>query len=279
MNKHLIINADDYGICLSVNYAVENLIKAGRLHDVSVLTNFSFFESAADFLTRHVEVSAGIHLNIVEGLPISPADKVKILLDADGNFLNLKRILTNFISAPFAVAAAVETEWRAQIELLLNSGLKISHADSHQHIHAFPPFWKILIKLCREYEIPAVRMSGEKNHIRQRCAAGFALRQAANFSETFFPNPNLKLNNHFLGFKRAGSYGETEMITDLANLENGVTELCIHPSLDDGIPYQTLRGTLEYEALANANLWKQIAELQIELTTWERFSKAEISKN
>lgn len=279
MNKNLIINADDYGICLSVNYAIENLIKAGKLRDVSVLVNFDFFENAADFLSNHDECSAGIHLNIVEGFPVAPAEKIKILLGSDGKFLNLKRILTGYAAAPFAVAAAVETEWRAQIERLLNHGLKISHADSHQHIHAFPPFWKILTKLCREYQISAVRMSGEKNEIRQRRAAGFALRQAANFSETFFPNQNIRTNNHFLGFKRAGSYGEQEMIADLKNLENGVTELCIHPSLDDGVPYQDLRGTLEYEALANANLWKQIAELQIELTTWEKFSKAAVCPN
>ncbi len=279
MNKKLIINADDYGICPSVNYAIENLIKAGKLRDVSVLTNFSLFEKAADFLLRQPDCSVGIHLNVVEGIAVAPANKVKILLGNDGKFVNLNQILLRYCRAPFAVAKAVEAEWRAQIEILLNSGLKISHADSHQHIHAFPPFWKILVKLCGDYGISAARLPCEENEIRLRRAAGFALRQAANVSKTLFPNRNLSLNNHFLGFKRVGIYGETEMVADVKNLKNGVTELCVHPSLDDEIPYPAIRGTLEYEALSGSKLWKQIVESEIEITTWVKFSNAEARKN
>ncbi|MCY7344910.1 MAG: ChbG/HpnK family deacetylase [Pyrinomonadaceae bacterium] len=280
MNKKLIINADDYGICPSVNYAVENLIKAGKLQDVSVLANFPLFENAVDFLLRHPDCSVGIHLNVVEGSAVfAAADKLKILLGGDGRFVNLNRVLMRYARAPFAVSKAVEAEWRAQIEILLNSGLKISHADSHQHIHAFPPFWNILTKLCREYGISAARQPSEQNEIRLRRAAGFALRQAANVSRTFSPNRNLSLNNHFLGFKRVGIYGETEMVADVRNLKNGVTELCVHPSLDDGIPYPAIRGTLEYEALSGSKLWKQIVESEIELTTWAKFSNAEARKN
>lgn len=274
MNKKLIINADDYGICRSVNYAIENLITAGKLRNVSVLTNFPLFEESANFLSNHRDCSVGIHLNVVEGVPVSPAHEVGILLDKDGKFVNLSRILTRYCRAPFAVSKAVETEWRAQIELLLKTDLKISHADSHQHIHAFPPFWKILIKLCSDYDIDAARLPREKNEIRLRRAAGFALRQAANVSKTFFTNRKLSVNNHFLGFKRAGVYAETEMAADLKNLKDGVTELCLHPSLDDGVPYPSLCGTLEYEALYGSKLWRQIAESQIELTTWTEFSKA-----
>ncbi len=279
MSKKLIINADDYGICPSVNYAIENLIKAGKLQDVSILANSQCYENAVDFLLQHPDCGVGIHLNVVEGVAVSPADKVEILLGGDGRFVNLNRVLMRYARAPFAVSKAVETEWRAQIEILLNSGLHISHADSHQHIHAFPPFWNILTKLCGDYGISAARQPYERNEIRLRRAAGFALRQAANVSTTFFPNRNLSLNHHFLGFKRVGIYGETEMVADVKNLKYGVTELCVHPSLDDGIPYPAIRGTLEYETLSGSKLWKQIAESEIEITTWAKFSNAEVRKN
>lgn len=280
MTKKLIINADDYGICPSVNYAIENLIKAGKLRNVSVLANFRFYQEAADFLLNHKDCSVGVHLNIVEGPSLAPSGKAKILLGSDGLLLNLGRVLIRYTRAPFAVSKAIEAEWRAQIEVLLKSGLKISHVDSHQHIHAFPPFWKILIKLCEEYGIAAVRLPREKNEIRLRRGAGFALQQAATVSKTLFSRRKpVRLNNHFLGFKRAGACGEAEIIADLKNLKEGVTELCVHPSLDDGVPYSALRGTLEYEALSGSELWKQIAESKIELTTWTELSKAEISKN
>lgn len=279
MSKKLIINADDYGICPSVNYAIENLIRAGRLLDVSILANFKLYEESADFLLRQPEFAVGVHLNVVEGVAVSLAGKVKILLGSDGKFLNLSRVLLRYTRAPFAVSEAVEIEWRNQIELLLESGLKISHADTHQHIHAFPPFWKILMKICNDYGIVAARLPREKSEIGLRRTAGFALCQAANVSRGIFPNRNVRLNNHFLGFKRAGFYGEAEMIADVKNLKNGVTELCLHPSLDDGVPYPALRGTLEYEAMTGSKLWRQIAESEIEITTWTKFSKTASAAN
>lgn len=273
MSRKLIINADDYGICREANQAIENLITAGRLRNVSVLVNSWFFDAAAQFLLNHPKTSVGVHLNVVEGVALSPADKVKVLLGSHGEFLNLTELLLRWTRSPLAVSTAVEAEWRAQIELLLKSGLKISHADSHRHIHAFPPFWKIAVKLCRQYNIPAMRLPSERNALSFRRFPAFALTQAASVSKTFFRNKNLTVNHHFLGFKRAGSYGENEMINDLENLKEGVTELCVHPSICDGIPYAELRGELEYEALSGSKLWKQISESKIELVTWTEFSE------
>ncbi|MDQ6785671.1 MAG: ChbG/HpnK family deacetylase [Acidobacteriota bacterium] len=279
MSKKLIINADDYGICREANRAIENLITTGRLLNVSVLVNSWFYEEAAEFLSNRADCSIGVHLNVVEGVALTPTNKVKILLDAHGQFADLSQILLRWMRAPFAVSKAVEAEWRAQIELLLKSGLTISHADSHRHIHAFPPFWKITTNLCREYGIPAVRLPSERNSLPFRRFSAIALTHAANVSETFVARKNLTVNQYFLGFKRAGSYGENELIFDLKNLQDGVTELCVHPSICDGVPYPNMRGALEYEALSSRKLSEQIAESEIELTTWAEFAKAEMSRN
>lgn len=274
MNKKLIINADDYGICREVNGAIEDLIIRGKLQNISVLANGRLYEEAADFLLRRTDCSVGAHLNIVEGVALSPDGKAEILLDNHGQFVNLQQILLRWLRAPLAVAKAVEAEWRTQIESLLKSGLHLSHADSHQHIHAFPPFWKILLKLCREYKISAVRLPRERNKILRRRGAALALGQCASVSELFVPIGDLAVNNHLLGFKRAGSYGENEMIGDLENLQNGVTEMVVHPSLRDGVPYSAMRGALEYEALSGDKLQTKISESNITLINWTEFSNA-----
>lgn len=277
MIKKLIINADDYGICREVNGAIEDLILAGKLQNVSVLANSWHFEQAAAFLHNRAETSVGAHLNVVEGFALAPAARVKILLDNRGQFLSLPRILTRWLRAPFAVSNAVETEWRAQIELLLDSDLQLAHADSHQHIHAFPPFWKIFVRLCREYKINGARLPRERSRIAARRAAAFALRQSANVAESFSPRENLTCNEHFLGFKRAGFYGEDSMIDDVKNLRAGITEMVVHPSLYDRIPYPKMRGALEYQALQSPKLWRQIEDAKIEIITWTEISKAENS--
>jgi len=74
-SKKLIINADDYGACSKVNLAVEQLALTGRLSGVSVLANGDGWAQAVNFLRDHSELSAGVHLNVVEGQPISAVHK------------------------------------------------------------------------------------------------------------------------------------------------------------------------------------------------------------
>ncbi len=268
MGKRLIINADDYGLSREVNDAIGNLITAGRLKSVSVLANSLFFDEAAAFLAGRDDCSVGIHLNVVEGISLLAPERVAPILGKNGQFAELSSVLSRWLTSPRAVARAVEMEWREQIEHLLASGRVISHADSHQHIHAFPPFWRIIVRLCREYNISAVRLPRERNRVGRRRAAAFALAGSATVAMTLSPAGGLVVNDHFLGLKRAGAYGEAEMINDLGNLKEGLTELIIHPSLYDGVPHRHMNGELEHRALLGAAIWEHIAGSDIELVNW-----------
>ena len=73
-----IVNADDYGHCAEINAAVEQLVEKQRLRDVSVLVNGQCLDSAVQFLLDNPQVSVGVHLNAVEGLPVSTAVEVEL---------------------------------------------------------------------------------------------------------------------------------------------------------------------------------------------------------
>ena len=121
MNRKLIINADDYGICREANRAIENLIAAGRLRDVSVLVNGWFYEEAAAFLKmRANRCGVGVHLNVVEGVALSPTEDVRILLGRHGEFADLRQIILRWTRSPFAVAGGGEKEMRAPKEARFN---------------------------------------------------------------------------------------------------------------------------------------------------------------
>lgn len=268
MSKKLIINADDYGINTAVNDAIENLVLTGDLADVSVLANGWSYESAVAFLRSQPRISVGVHLNVVEGIPLSPSNRVEALMGIHGQFSNLRQIFWRWLRAPLAVVRGVETEWRAQIELMLRDGLTITHADSHQHVHAFPPFWRILTRLCFEYGIPAVRFPRERNTIGVRRAAALALGRSAAVAKMISGQRSLMTSDHFLGFKRTGTYAETEMADDLKELKDGVTELIVHPSLCDGVPYPKMNGEIEFRALQSDGLRRTIKTHGVELVTW-----------
>jgi len=266
--RRIILNADDYGLCPEVNSAVEELIEAGRLCDVSVLANGQCLESSVAFLANHRQVSVGVHLNAVEGRPISSDPEIHWLTGADGLFVGLRELIVRWIKHPLAVTRAVESEWRAQLELLQGSGLNLTHADSHQHLHAFPLAWRCAIKLCQEHGIPALRFPREKNRLPLRRVESLALGASLTASRLAALGEELTHNDHFLGFKRAGAYGLAELIDDLRTLPEGVTEVALHPSTQDESPYLNLFGNRERLALLDEALPDQLAAMGIEIITW-----------
>jgi predicted glycoside hydrolase/deacetylase ChbG (UPF0249 family) len=267
--KKLIINADDYGASETVNTAVEELIVAERLGGVSVLANGGAWEAAVAFLRRRSEVSVGIHLNLIEGLPVASPDP--LLLSRAGNFLPRTALLRRWLTHPQAVSHAVEREWRAQIEWLLQAGLRLTHADSHQHLHAFPLAFRIAVKLCRDYGIAALRMPRERNAIAARQVPAWMLRANLALAQQGTTLGSLRCNDHFLGFKRAGGYGLTELLADLPQLSDGVTELALHPSTQNHCPYPTLRGKDERDAVLSDHFQSALDQWQITLTNWQNF--------
>jgi predicted glycoside hydrolase/deacetylase ChbG (UPF0249 family) len=272
-SKKLIINADDYGACSKVDLAVEQLALTGRLGGVSVLANGDGWAQAVNFLRDHSELSAGVHLNAVEGQPVSVAPEVRVLADKEGSFVGPRTLLRRWLLNPAGVSRAVEIEWRAQIERLMQARVKLTHADSHRHLHAFPLAYPIAEKLCHEYGIAALRWPHERENAAFRRASAIALTASLRLTKTLVWRTGLRHNNHFLGFSRAGAYGVAELIEDLRMIPDGVTEIALHPSMVDGAPYPKLRGKRERLALLSDDLYCQIEQLGIELTTWEKVTQ------
>jgi chitin disaccharide deacetylase len=273
LSKKLIMNADDFGRCAEVNLAVEQAVRTGLLGGVSVLANGECWEEAVSFLRDHPELSAGVHLNVVEGRPVSRSRQVRMLTGVEGTFFGLTGLLSRWVLRPAAVSRAVEIEWKAQIKRLIQAGASITHLDSHQHVHAFPPAYRCAVRLCKEYGIPAIRHPREHGDLRVRQASGFALQSSLAIARRMSRSNGLYHNDYFLGFKRAGAYGTTELIDDLRAMPNGVTELALHPSVKDGVPYSKLSGARELAALVDESLPSRLRELGIELTTWTEASR------
>ncbi len=267
-SKKLIINADDYGACSEVNLAIEQIAATGILGGVSVLANGECWLQAVDFLRDKPELSTGVHLNAVEGRPVSSAPEINVLTGADGLFLGIGALLKRWALRPAAVSVAVEIEWRAQIEKVMRAGLWLKHADSHQHLHAFPPAYSCAVRLCGEYGIPALRHPRENAPRPGGRDGAQALRLSLAISRRMVRRTNLRHNDYFLGFMRAGAYGITELVADLQTVPNGLTEIALHPSVKDGVPYPKLHGDRERKALLDESLPDRIKQLGIDLTTW-----------
>jgi predicted glycoside hydrolase/deacetylase ChbG (UPF0249 family) len=60
----LIINADDYGMRSAIDAAVEHLFQSGVLTSASLMVTGSSAKDAAQFLARHEQFGAGLHIDL-----------------------------------------------------------------------------------------------------------------------------------------------------------------------------------------------------------------------
>ena len=266
--RRLIINADDYGLCPEVNDGIEELNEASMLGGVSLLANGDWLSQAIGYLSKDHQLCAGAHLNTVEGNPVSASSKIEIIIDRKGAFLGLPGLLRRWIQHPGTTARAVEIEWRAQIERLLALGIKLYHADSHQHLHAFPPAFKCIVRLCREYGITALRIPNDRVQVHLRLVGTLALRSSLALSHLATSTQGLQCNDHFLGFRRAGHYTAATLLAEIASLPAGLTELAVHPSTHDGLPYARYKSGREKAALLDTSFHKGLRELKVNLVSW-----------
>ncbi len=160
MDRRIIINADDFGLCEGVNKAVVQAHTNGILTSATIMTNMPAAEEAVEIAKHTPTLGVGVHLNLTEGSPISKEATVKPLLDAQGQFAVPFSKLPMLSIRSSKVRQAIRTELAAQIQWVIERGIKPTHLDSHKHIHSFPVIFSIVCKLARQFGITAIRWAG-----------------------------------------------------------------------------------------------------------------------
>jgi hopanoid biosynthesis associated protein HpnK len=165
MSRKIIINADDFGLCKGVNEAVAQAYSNGILTSTTIMANMPAASEAVDIAKKLPNLGVGAHLNIFEGSARSEDSCVDCLLDADGQFAlsPFKLSLLSIFSSK--IRNAVKAEFAAQMEWLIDNGIKLTHLDSHKHIHSFPVIFSIVCDLARRFGIPAIRFTFEPKEI------------------------------------------------------------------------------------------------------------------
>ncbi len=149
----IILHADDLGLSTTVNNAIFDLMSDGLLTSASLLANGPAFADAAHRAQAFPQFSFGVHLNLTEFEPLQPSPALAPFL-RDGSFD--RSALTSHLSRE--TRHAVLQEWTAQVERVRDSGLPISHLDSHHHIHTRVALLPCLRDLCGTQNIHRVRL-------------------------------------------------------------------------------------------------------------------------
>ena len=162
----LIIRLDDVGFCHAANMAAKRILDEGVCTSISVIVNTPWLDEAVELLRAHPEVSVGVHLTLncewreFRWGPVRPYTEVPSLVDGFGKFHGTRRDLM----AQGPKTDEVWKELRAQIDLALRKGLKISYCDYHMGAALATREWQELVEqLADEYHIGISRYFGEKD--------------------------------------------------------------------------------------------------------------------
>ncbi len=162
MVQRKIFNADDFGMTPGVNQAIAKAYHEGILNSTSIMINLNFVNEALELKKDMPNLDVGLHLNLTNQYALSVPENIPLLVDGNGEFKNgFVNLFLLSIFHPKELARQVELEARAQIEKAIKLGIKLSHIDSHRHIHHIPVIFNVVKKLADEYKIPRIRVMNE----------------------------------------------------------------------------------------------------------------------
>jgi chitin disaccharide deacetylase len=144
----LIVNADDFGYTRGVNLGIIDAHQKGILTSTTIMANMDAFEHAVELAFAHPRLGIGVHLTLTSGRPLLAGGTS--LVDADGNFCNLAL----YKQGKRAYPKDLYVEWKAQIDKVIDAGIKPSHLDSHHHVHRLQGHQEVICQLATEYRLP-----------------------------------------------------------------------------------------------------------------------------
>ena len=276
------MTGDDFGLSVPVNEAVSQAHQKGILTSTSLMVAAPEVDDAVSRANELPELNVGLHLVLSHGRSCLPVNDIPDLVDADGNFSN--NLVLSGIKMFFNanIKQQLRDEIRAQFEVFKATGLRLDHVNAHNHIHLHPTIFDAIIEIGNDYGLNAVRVPEEKplkaliNNQREkiiRFAIWLSLKPFVSRMKKRLIRHNIKFNTHVYGFHHSGHMDLDTLVRILPNLEDGLSEIYLHPAtrLWENIDpaAKDYEFEAEYKALIHPRIKRIIEKFSIELTSFK----------
>ncbi|MHC5035084.1 MAG: ChbG/HpnK family deacetylase, partial [Planctomycetota bacterium] len=187
-------------------------------------------------------LGVGLHLCLNEGDCVARRDGVPLLLDKDGRLRNGYRWLMK-LARTDAGRTQIERELRAQIERVLDDGVRLDHLNSHQHVHMIPSIFRITCRLADEYGIGCLRLAREPAYTAGPLPKRLQPLTTANYAKHLLLNYYARINapvvrefglettDHFVGVSYTGCMEVSTIVAGLEAANCGCVEVLLHPAI------------------------------------------------
>jgi chitin disaccharide deacetylase len=282
--KRLIVNADDFGFTRGVNAGIVRAFKSGIVTSTTIMANGEAFDDAVALARANPGLGVGCHLAVVGGRPVAPPSGITSLVDRNGALPATLTKLVIKIARGYATLEEIACEFRAQIQRVADSGIEITHLDSHKHSATHPRVMEALARVAAEFGIKRVRNPFESVFAGRRdsqpkwaylkqSALSAAIAPAAIEFTRIARDRGLKTPDRFFGVKLTGLLDTAAIRSIMESLGEGAAELMCHPGINDDdlakahtrLRYQRER---ELEAVSDPRLREFARECGIKLISY-----------
>ena len=271
--RALVVNGDDFGLTPGVNAGIVEAHVRGVLTSASLLANAPGTDEAILLARRTPTLGVGCHLALVDADPVLRASELPTLAPG-GHFRPTWQAFIVDALAGRIEPNEIERELTAQIQRLTTAGLTLTHLDTHKHVHAFPPVFKVVARLAQRFGIPTVRIPFEPRSLAL-VASCFnrrgARRQAIeNLASAPWAWRDRRLLRHhqltpapvFLGRVLTGMFTAADVSALLKQVAEGVSEWMTHPGYPD-TALRSVRTRLRQERAAEVAILTDPATIDI----------------
>lgn len=261
----LVLHADDLGMNRAVTDGIVRGFREGLLTSTSLLANAPDAVRALsqwkDLLAQqaagplpsadarkslddpNAPFDLGVHLNLTQGRPLGDCYP-RELLDREGRFPGIFPLFARLLQSRGRFREAIRDQWRRQIQLVVDHGLRPTHLNGHQYVEMLPGMAKVVFELMEQFGIRHVRAACEPALFQNTVLNGFHVEKwpLAVVKHWFAAKFRKKIDTHgiarpdaYFGVAHAGGVDLPLLRRFLASGQSHRSvEIALHPGEEAG---------------------------------------------
>jgi hopanoid biosynthesis associated protein HpnK len=195
--------------------------------------------AAQDAVTRAHKLPrlrVGLHVLLVEGLPVLSPERVPALVDAKGCFRTDMARLGLAIALRPNVRRQLRAEIEAQFEAFRATGLALDHVNAHKHFHLHPMIAAEIIAVGARHGIRGLRVPREPRSVLSAIepqasrVPAWVTAPWASVPDRRARRAGLQTPDAVFGLAWSGAMTTSRLLGLLRHLPEGRSEIYVHPA-------------------------------------------------
>jgi hopanoid biosynthesis associated protein HpnK len=184
----------------------------------------------------------GLHLVLVEGRPVLPAESLAGLVDGEGAFRRDMVGLSFDLALRAPLRRRLAKEIDAQFAAFERTGLVLDHVNAHKHFHVHPLIASQVLAIGVSYGMRALRVPCEPRHAlagvekRSAFAPPDVMSAWARLLRRNARRRSLRVPDSVFGVRWSGAMTAARLAGLIGRLPPGLVEIYLHPATEDGFP-------------------------------------------